>query len=107
MNENILNIILAVIGLLSAIITGVAIPYLKSKTDIAKQEKIFSSIEFAVMAAEQTLKLTDPYGTKRKAFVLNYLNSKNINISDMDIDVLIEAAVLNLNIIKEELKARE
>lgn len=107
MDEGILKIILAVISLLSAIITGVAIPYYKTRTDIAKQEKLYNMVLKGAEAAEQILKILDPDGIKRKAFVLNYLKNKGVNIFEYDVDVMIEAAVLEINKANEKLKPKE
>lgn len=102
MNINWTEIFVALIGLLGAIITGVLIPYIKTKTTTAQRENIYTIVFHAVKAAEQILKKEDPTGEKRKQYVINYLSSKGINLTIEDLNILIEAAVRELNIIQQK-----
>ena len=90
------------IGLLGAIITGVLIPYIKTKTTREQRENIYTIVFHAVKAAEQLLKKKDQTGEKRKESVINYLSNKGVKLTIEDLDVLIEAAVRELNIIQKE-----
>ena len=100
MDDGTLKIILAVISLLGTIVTVVLVPYIKSKTTEKQRDNIYTLISIAVSAAEQVLKIEDPSGEKRKRYVVEYLNSKGIKISEDDLDVFIEAAVKDLNLIQ-------
>lgn len=102
MDEGIVKIILAVMALLNAIITGVVVPYIKSRTTAEQRDNVYALISIAVGAAEQVLKMEDPTGLKRKHYVITYLEGKGIKINDDDLDVFIEAAVQELNMIKKE-----
>lgn len=97
MDEGLVRIILAVISLLGAIITGVLVPYLKTKYDANKMAQIQFWVEVAVKGAEQIF--TDPQsGEQKKQYVIDYLNSKGVKITMEDLDMLIEAAVKELNL---------
>lgn len=93
-----MNIILAVIALLSAIVTGLLTPYIRAKYSQQKVDNIYSWVKRGVQAAEQVLKIVDPTGEKRKEFVITYLNKKGIKITGYDREIFIESAVNELNI---------
>ena len=103
MDNGIIQIILAVIALLGTIMTAV-VPYVKSKYTEAKRNEIYRYVEIAVLAAEQILKIKDPDGSKRKQYVIDFLNSKGFKLSPQELDTIIEAAVKELNFITQELK---
>lgn len=91
-------IIQAVITLIAVIITVVVIPYIRKKYTQTQLEEIDKWVKIAVGAAEQLLKGIDPDGTKRKAYVVDFLGSKGLT-ADMDaINTMIEAAVLEINL---------
>lgn len=88
------QIIVAFIGLLGAVVTGVLIPYIRSKTTAEQQEKIMSWVKIAVNAAEMiygTMK-----GAEKKAYVLDFLKGKGFTIDEAALDAMIEAAVWEL-----------
>ena len=93
---DITNIIEAIITLLVAIITTFLIPYLKSKVDTAKLEKIKSWVKVAVEAAEQ-IYTENGKGKEKKQYVLTFLESKGYIIDEESIDTLIESSVLVMN----------
>ena len=88
MNTN--NIFYVVLSVVSILITGVLIPYLKSKG-------------LQVKAAEQIYKKSGQ-GQLKKQYVLMRLNEQGIKISKKELGDMIEASVLELNRWKEELK---
>lgn len=104
MDNGTIQIILAVITLLGTIMTAVVAPYVKSKYTEAKRNEIYRYVETAVLAAEQILKIQDPDGSKRKQYVIDFLNSKGFKLSPQELDTIIEAAVKELNFITQELK---
>ena len=95
------QIILAIIGLLGTAITAIVVPLIKAKYDAEKRAKVYEYIEIAVNAAEQILKVEDPTGQRRKEFVVDYLNSKGLKISLQDLNMMIEAAVNQMNMIQK------
>jgi hypothetical protein len=68
---------------------------------LLKKYNLEKAVKEAVWAAEQLLKKNDPTGEKRKKFVEEYILEK-FKIHKEELDVLIEAAVKQLNIIQEK-----
>lgn len=95
-------IIQAIIALAGVLITAFLIPWIKSKYTNEQIGKAQYWVNVAVRAAEQTLKVVDETGEKRKKFVEDFLASKNLKIDTASIGNMIEAAVIELN---NELKA--
>lgn len=89
------DIIVAVLTLISALITAFVIPYLKTKVDSDKFEKIKAWVKVAVEAAEMIYVGTGR-GEEKKAYVVQYLNSKGYTLDADSINNLIESAVLEL-----------
>jgi hypothetical protein len=94
MNIDITPIIEAVIVLISAVVTGILVPYLRQKLSDEKRLKLQFWVEIAVKAAEQL------YGSKagqqKKEYVVAFLLSKGI-VADIDeVTALIKSEVYNL-----------
>ena len=83
----------AVIALIAAIITAFVIPWIRSKTTAAQFEKIKMWVTVAVEAAEQ-LYTGSGRGAEKKAYVVEFLNSKGFKIDAETLDKLIEAPSL-------------
>lgn len=88
-------IISAALTLIMAVITTFLIPYLKTKIDSNKFEKIQTWAKVAVEAAEMIYVGTGR-GEEKKAYVIQYLNSKGYTLDADSINNLIESAVLEL-----------
>ncbi len=71
------------------------IPWIRSKTTAAQFEKIKMWVTVAVEAAEQ-IYTGSGRGAEKKAYVVEFLNSKGFKIDAETLDKLIEAAVFNL-----------
>ena len=99
MNDGLVKIILALIGLLGTIVTYVLVPYIKSKTTEKQRDNIYNLILIAVRAAEQIYN-NSGQGKLKKEYVITYLNSRGIKLTIEDLDLFIEAAVLELNIVQ-------
>ena len=91
---------LLLITLVGMLLSAFAVPLLRAKTTKEQREYIQMLVNLAVLAAEQIYN-TPKMGKFKKAFVLKYLNGKGINITDNDLEVLIEAAVKELNLAYE------
>lgn len=88
-------IISAALTLIMAVITTFLIPYLKTKIDSNKFEMIQTWVKVAVEAAEMIYVGTGR-GEEKKAYVVQYLNSKGYTLDADSINNLIESAVLEL-----------
>ncbi len=86
----------AVIALIAAVVTAFVIPWVKSKTTAAQREEINSWVKIAVTAAEQIYSGVGK-GKEKKAYVLKFLEEKNLKIDEESVDLMIESAVKNMN----------
>lgn len=90
------EVVSAIITLILAVITTFLIPYIKTKIEANKFEKIKSWVKVAVRAAEQIYKGTGR-GAEKKEYVMSFLQSKGLAVDMDSIENMIEAAVLELN----------
>lgn len=89
------SIALIFFAVLAVIITNVVIPLLQSKTNAEDMAAVINWVKIAVAAAEQVYTGTGR-GKEKKAYVLDWLESKGIHLDDSVIDALIESAVYEL-----------
>lgn len=106
MQIDITQIILAFIALLSAIVTGFVIPWLKKKISVEEGKVselaatlVKLAIDTAVRAAEQIYNSDE--GKAKKEYVINVLKEQGYDVESEAIDAAIEAAVLELHRILE------
>lgn len=96
---DITEIISAVITIITACITVLLIPYLKTKLDEAKRKRIKEYVDVAVLAAEQLFPSLDgeKMGKDKLNYVAKMLEAKGItfNVDDINDSVraMIESAV--------------
>ena len=98
-NFNILQVILAIV---SIVVTGILIPLIKTKISKTDLEKALVITDIAVKAAEQIYKESGK-GPINKKYVIDYLNRSGLNLTDEEINALIEAAVKELNLWQTEI----
>lgn len=100
MNEITFNILKIVVAVATVLISAYVIPLLKVKVTDAKYQRLLEIVEIAVRAAEQTIKGSG-HGAIKKDEVINYVTnwmlSHGIDITDEQLDQLIEAAVYAMN----------
>lgn len=96
------NIFYVVLSIVSILITGVLIPYLKQKYGKEKVTSVLEAVDIAVKAAEQIYTKTGQ-GQLKKQYVLMRLNEQGIKLSEKELDDMIEASVLELNRWKQEI----
>lgn len=94
-----------IIPILGAIITYVLVPFFKSKTTKEQRDNIYFWVKIAVQAAEM-IYAEKGQGKLKKEYVLEFLTSKGIDITIQELDVLIEAAVKELNLAQEQIKQK-
>ena len=98
-NFNILQVVLTIV---SIIVTGVLIPLIKTKITKDKLEKAIVITEIAVKAAEQIFRESGQ-GPIKKKYVIDYLKRSGLNLTDEEINALIESAVKELNLWQTEI----
>ncbi len=96
MDNQLFNIILALIPVLGAVITYFIVPYIRTNIDAAKLAQYKEWAGLAVKTAEMLWRETG-HGEDKKTYVVNFLtdmfNSKKIVITEEQMNVLIESAV--------------
>ena len=92
------QIITLLISLAGVVLTYFIVPWLKSKTTTQQLDMIKLWINIAVAAAEQ-MKAAGllPDEQEKKEYVLHFIRSKGVTITDQELEALIEAAVFEIN----------
>lgn len=105
MNEMMFILFRVALLIVLAIAVRYIIPYLQKLVDDTELKYLRQIVNDAVIAAEQTISIPGA-GAKRKEIVIKFIRemliSKNISISDQQIDSLIESVVYMLNIGKRD-----
>lgn len=87
MQIDLTQIIIAVIGVCSALITGFLIPYIQKNTSIKTQENLKLLVGIAVQAAESLY--GSGQGQEKKQYVLNYLKAKGVSVDDVHLEATV------------------
>lgn len=101
-----IDIFYVVLGIISILVSGVLVPYLKRKGLQVKTNNALEAVEIAVKAAEQIYNQFGQ-GQLKKEYVLRRLSEQGIKLSEKELDDMIEASVLELNRWKEALNKKE
>lgn len=100
MDEKIFKVIMTLIPVLGAIVTYFIVPFIKSNMDLTKLNQYKEWVSLAVKTAEMLWTETG-HGEDKKAYVVktlnNMLNAKKTVVTQEQLNLLIEAAVLELN----------
>ncbi len=103
MDDNIFKLILGLIPVIGTVITYFVIPFFKSKISGEKLEQYRKWASLAVKASEM-LWTESGSGADKKSYAVSFLdrlfNSKKTVISKQQLNILIEAAVQELNAAK-------
>lgn len=95
MNEKIFNIVLLLIPVIGAVITGILIPYVKIRISVAQMDEIIKWVTKAVQAAEVLFDFPKS-GDEKREYVISFIdkmfNSKNEIITKEQIRILLESA---------------
>lgn len=97
MKYDITTILEVAITLLSAVLTGFLIPFVRSRLSAEKKERLEFWIKTAVKAAEQIFKNSEKAGIKKKDWVVQFLLSKGLVFDVDEVTALIESEVYRLN----------
>lgn len=99
MNEILFEVLKAAVVVAVILLVRYAVPFIKARIETSGCDWIIQWAKIAVRSAEQTL--GSGTGKDKKAIVTEFLKklliSKNISISDEQLDNLIEAAVYAMN----------
>jgi len=100
MNDVLFEVLKAVIVLAVVLIVRYAVPYAKEAVEKSKYSWLITWVDIAVRAAEQTV-FGEATGAEKKAIVTEFIKelliSKNLSVSDEQLDKLIEATVFEMN----------
>lgn len=88
MQVDLTPIVVAVIALISAVVSAFVVPWLREK-------RLYDWVVIAVKAAEQVFKESG-MGKHKKEYVLAFLKSKGYSVDTESIDMMIESAVHSL-----------
>lgn len=92
----IVSLIIAVLGL---ILTGIFMPYIKSRVSTEQLDLIYKAVKIAVYAAEQLY--GSGMGAVKKQYVIDYLASKglyvDVDVISSELNAMIESAVYELS----------
>lgn len=83
------------IALIAALITAFLIPFIKSKVSAEKYAEMEKWVKIAVEAAEM-IYVGAGRGAEKKLHVVNFLESKGYTLDIVELNEMIEAAVLGL-----------
>ena len=98
------QIVAAILTLIFSLVSAFLIPYIKTKVTAEQLETIKFWVNIAVEAAEMIYVGTGR-GEEKKAYVVEFLNSKGFPLDTAEIDNIIEAAVLELKLATEKKEA--
>lgn len=99
MTLNVDLIIKVIIPILGAVITYFVIPWIRANTSQKQRDEVYFWVTVAVGAAEQIYK-EKGQGIEKKEYVIKFLSSLGINLTLEELNVLIESAVKELNIVQ-------
>lgn len=89
------QVIVALIGLIGVMLSTVLVPYIRQKTTQEKWNNAMFWVKLAVQSAEQIYN-AQGMGEVKKEYVEKFLAEHNIKLDPEQIDVAIEAAVLQI-----------
>lgn len=99
MDEFTLLVLKIVVSVCAALITAYVVPYIKTMKEDARYAAVIEMIEVAVRAAEQVIK-GQRQGPLKKSevvkFITDWTERNGINISEDQLDQLIEASVYEM-----------
>lgn len=101
MDGMVIKIALAVLSIVSTLVSALLIPYLRSKTSAETRRRYLEIVTIAVKAAEQIFRGSKT-GREKKDYVLKRLKEIGIKLSEAELNMLIEASVKELNLWQAE-----
>lgn len=105
MNIDLTQIVVALIGLLSAFITYRLVPWIKANTNVKQQAMIKAAIQTAVFAAEQIYGAGE--GEKKFDYVVNWLKEQGYDVGKTEIEAAVYELLNQSGIIIGEATAKD
>jgi len=104
MNDIVFEILKCIVMIAALVVARYLVPWLKSVVESNKLSYVVKWATNAVLNAQQVLKESSGEEKKESVtkFLQNFLASKDIVITDEQLDVLIEAAVKEMKIAENE-----
>jgi LL-H family phage holin len=99
MSDFTFEVLKIVIMLVGVVLTYKVVPWIQGNVDVKNLALMQTLIQAFVAAAEQLFPKAGS-GAIKKAYVLEKLKDKGVTITDQELDALIEAAVYELNKVK-------
>ncbi len=96
MKIDVTQVVLALLTLISGIVTTFLVPWLKQKLDAGQRERLAALIRVGVFAAQQLFRTDE--GVRKKAYVIQLLQDQGYEINSEEIDARIEAELMALKI---------
>lgn len=91
-----------ILGLLSIIISGFLIPYLKEKYSFEKRKQVYQIVKTTVQAVQQIAIATGMSGAEKKTEVVRIINGMGIKLNSEELDRMIESCVLELKPLEKQ-----
>lgn len=104
-NIDITQIVVAIIGLLSALITYRLIPWIKANTNEKQQAMIKAAVQTAVFAAEQIYGAGE--GDKKFDYAVNWLKEHGYDVDKTDIEAAVYELINGAGIVANKPKIAE
>lgn len=100
LTNSIAEVVVVVLGI---VITRYLVPWLKEKYSAERVSNVYDLISKAVSAAEK-LYAESGSGVLKKQYVIDYVKTLGITITEADLNMFIESAVKVLDVLETEIK---
>ena len=96
MKMDVTQVVLALMTLISGVVSTFLVPWLKQRLNAGQRERLAALIRVGVFAAQQLFRNDE--GVRKKAYVIQLLEEQGYKIDSEMIDAQIEAALMELKI---------
>ena len=96
MKMDVTQVVLALMTLISGVVTTFLVPWLKQRLNAGQRERLAALIRVGVFAAQQLFRSDE--GVRKKAYVIQLLEEQGYKIDSEMIDAQIEAELMELKI---------
>ena len=96
MKMDVTQVVLALMTLISGVVTTFLVPWLKQRLNAGQRERLAALIRVGVFAAQQLFRSDE--GVRKKTYVIQLLEEQGYRIDSEMIDAQIEAELMELKI---------